>query len=232
MKKVAISLTLLLVSLSLALAKDFWEKPFTEWKYDEVIKMLEDSPWAGKVTHTSQRQGRGTTNVAGEMEIYNQYTIRFFSSKPIRSAYVRMMMLMNKFDEMSQEDQAAFEQKFAPALRDFDDQVIINLDFATNDRQASMEVDRQLKQMTSELLKQNAYLISDRLGRVEIKEYYPPSPDGTGAKFVYPREVDGKPVVEKGDKEVKFELYVPGTGEKIFQVWKVKDMIYEGKLSF
>lgn len=232
MKKVAIFLILLVVSLSTALAKDFWEKSFKEWKYEEVIKMLEDSPWAGKVTHTSQRQGRGTTNVGGEMEIYNQYTVRIFSSTPIRSAYVRMMMLMNKYDEMSKADQEAFDQKFAPALRDFDDQVIINLDFATNDRQASMEVDRQLKQMTSDLLKQNAYLISDRLGRVEIKEYYPPSPDGTGAKFVFPRQVDGKEVVEKGDKEVKFELYVPGTGQKIFQVWKVKNMTFNGKLTY
>jgi len=34
------------------------------------------------------------------------------------------------------------------------------------------------------------------------------------------------------DKEVKFELWVPGTGQKVFHVWKVKDMKLDGKLYY
>lgn len=232
MKSLWVLLGCLAVSVSLALAKEYWEKPFVEWKHEQVVKMLEDSPWAARVTLTEQRQGRQTRNVGGEMEVYNIYTVRLFSALPIRQGYVRMFQLMNKYDELSREEKQGFDQRFAPALRDFGDEVIVNLDFATNDRQASMEVDRQLKQITSQQLKQSAYLISDRLGRVELVNYFPPSPDGTGAKFVYPRTVNGQPVVTSEDKELKFELWVPGTWHKVYQVWKVKNMLVDGKVLY
>jgi hypothetical protein len=228
MKKAGFFL-LLLGGTTVLFAKDFWEKPFAEWKHSEVVKMLEDSPWSDKVVITDQRAGRNTRNVAGEMEIYYSYTVRLFSAFPVRAGYVRMFQLMNKYDDLSREEKAAFDQKFAPALRDFPDQIIVNLDFETNDRQASMEVDRRLKQLTTDQIKQSVFLISDSLGRVEVLQYFPPSPDGTGAKFSFPREVDGKPVVQETDKELKFELYVPGTGHKVYQVWKVKDLSYDGK---
>lgn len=232
MRSVAVLSVCLILSASPVAAKEFWEKPFVNWKHEEVVKMLEDSPWSAKVVLTEQRQGRETRNVGGEMEVYHTYTVRLFSALPVRQAYVRMFQLMNKYDELSKEDKQAFDQKFAPALRDFGDQVIVNLDFATNDRQASMEVDRQLKQMTADQLKQGAYLISDRLGRVALLNYFPPSPDGTGAKFVYPRTVDGKPLVAPEDKELKFELWVPGTWHKVYHVWKVKDLILDGKVVY
>jgi hypothetical protein len=220
------------LSCGLLLAKDFWQTDYRKWKHSEVVKMLEDSPWSGKVTLTAQQAGRTTTNVGGEMELYYTYTVRLFSALPVRQGYLRMVQLMNQYDEMSKKDREAFDQKFAPALRDFSDQVIVNLDFETNDRQAALEVDRQLKQATTELLRENVYLISDRLGRIPLQQYFPPAPDGTGAKFVFPRIVDGKPVVDKSDKELKFELYMPGTDHKVFKVWKVKDLIVDGKLHY
>lgn len=232
LSKLALLALTLAAGAALLFAKDFWEKDYRKWKHGEVVKMLEDSPWSGKVTLTAQQAGRNTTNVAGELELFYTYTVRLFSALTVRQGYLRMVQLMNKYDEMSREDREAFDRKFAPALRDFPDQVIVNLDFETNDRQAALEVDRQLKQVTTELLKQNAYLISDRLGRIPLQQYFPPAPDGTGAKFVFPRQVDGRPVATKEDKELKFEFYMPGTGHKIFYVWKIKDMIIDGKLHY
>ena len=230
--KTVIWIWVCLLSVGLTCGKEFWEKPYKTWKYDNVEKMLSESPWSGIVTYTSQRQGRNTRNVGGEMELYNQYTVRFFTALPVRQGYVRMFQIMNKYDEMSKEDQKAFDQKFAPALRDFKDEVIINMDFASNDPNARMEVDRRLKQIKAEQLKQSVFLITDQFGRIELKAYYPPSPDGTGAKFVFPRKIDGKEIMSPNDKEVKFELWVPGTGQKVFHVWKVKDMKLDGKLYY
>jgi hypothetical protein len=232
MKKSVILMLICFLCIGIIWGKEFWEKGYKEWKYDEVEKMLSDSPWSGTVTYTDQRQGRNTRNVGGEMELYNQYTVRFFTALPVRQGYVRMFQIMNKYDELSKDEQKAFDQKFAPALRDFDKEVMINMDFASNDPNARMEVDRRLKQITADQLKQSAFLITDSHGRVEITQYHPPSPDGTGAKFVFPRKVDGKEVIQESDKEVKFELWVPGTGHKVFHVWKVKDMKYDGKLVY
>jgi hypothetical protein len=36
--------------------------------------------------------------------------------------------------------------------------------------------------------------------------YSPPSPDGTGAKFVFPRKVNGKKMVSPQDKTLRFEF--------------------------
>jgi len=236
MKKYCLALiTLVLFSSVWLFGKDFWEKPFTGWKHKDVVKLLKDSPWAQETTATSQWGGRGGTRdsgtATGEREQFRSMTMRFFTALPIRQGYVRMMLMMNKYDELSGAQKEELEQRFSrPITMDFSDQIIVAVEFASNDRQLNMQVDRALKTSTAETLKQGAYLISDRLGRVQIKAYHPPSPDGTGAKFVFPREVDGKPVASPDDKEIKFELYMPGTGEKMFIVKKIKKMIYNGKL--
>jgi hypothetical protein len=232
MRRIGVFIAVLGLAAATPQAKDFWERPHSGWKHSEVLKMLEDSPWSRKVVLTDQRAGRGTTNVAGEMELYHSYTVRLFTALPVRQAYVRMFQLMNQYDEMSRRDKEEFDGNFAFALRDFPDEVIVNLDFETNDRQTAMEVDRRLKQSTAAQLKQSAYLISDRLGRVELINYFPPAPDGTGAKFVYPRVVDGQPVVSPEDREVKFELWVPGTGHKVYQVWRVANLMLNGEPAF
>lgn len=239
MKKSLIFAVAFLLVLSMGLiAKDFWEEPFREWSRNEVLKMLQDSPWSNQVILTSQRAGRDSRNIAGEMEIYNAYTVRLFTALPVRQAYVRMMQIMNNYDSLSEAEQATFDKRFEPALNmDTSQQIIVNLDFETNDRQASMEVNRQLKQSSADQLRQRVYLISDRLGRVQIEQYFQPSQDGTGAKFVFPRQVDGQPVVSPEDDELKFEFFVPGTHDpaagaehKVFTVWDVEDLMFEGEL--
>lgn len=215
---------------ALALAKDFWDKPYTDWKRNQVLEMLNDSPWAGQVVTASSLGGKDS-GISGEKEIYISYTIRYFSALPIRQAYVRMMQIINKYDEMDSGQRLQFDQQFSRALNmDTSGQIIVAMEFASNLRELNMQVDRFLKTTRGEFLKQRVYLISDRLGRVPMQEYYPPSPDGTGAKFIFPRQVKGKPVVSAEDKEIKFEVTVPDLGDKILFRKKVEKMIYGGNL--
>ena len=55
--------SLALLSLGMVLtvtAENFWEsKPFTEWKRDETMKMLTDSPWARTVSVLAGTLGAG-----------------------------------------------------------------------------------------------------------------------------------------------------------------------------
>jgi hypothetical protein len=221
-------ITLLLTSALLAQGK-FIEKPFTEWKKNEVFKVLNDSPWARQQTHAHQIAGKGS-GIGGEKEIYSQYTVRFFTALPIREAYVRISQLMNNYDQASAEEKRAIDQRFSkPLSMDISEQIIIAAEFAGNDPEKRMGIDRQLKQMTVEEFKQSVYLISDRLGRVQLIAYYPPAPDGTGLKFVFPRTVDGKPVIAPEDKNVTFQWYFWDT---VQMTWKVKDLMYKGQLEF
>jgi hypothetical protein len=241
-------------------ADQFWEKPFTRWNERQVHSLLNDSPWARQMTLSSQSQdvapaassadsetgsprgllssGRGYgqdkgSGISGEKEQYYAYTVRLFSALPIRQAYVRNFQITNRYDRMSSEDKRAFDARFAPALTlDTSDQIIVAVHFSTNHRQMAMEVDRQLKQATFEVLKQSAYLIGDRVGRVPLKGYFPPSPDGTGAKLVFPREVNGKPVLTAEDRELKLEFFVPGTEHKVFVTWPVARMVINNQVVY
>lgn len=229
-KTILTAITATLALGTLALAKDFWEKPFTEWKRDQVLKMLNDSPWAGEVVAAFSLGGKDS-GISGEKEIYISYTIRFFSALPVRQAYVRMMQIINDYDKMDSGQRSQFDQRFSRALNmDTSGQIIVAMEFGSNVRQLNMQIETFLKTTRSEFLKQRAYLISDRLGRVQMLEYYPPSPDGTGAKFIFPRQVKGQPVISTDDKEIKFEIVLPDLGDKVLFRKKVDKMVYNGQL--
>ena len=186
------------------------------------------------VTDRSRGYGMDTgSGVSGEKELYDRYVVRFFSAPMIRQAYVRALQIERKYDSMTPEMKQAFDTKMEKAINmTFPDQIVVSLTFETNNRELGMEVNRQLNQITRDQLKQKVYLITDRVGRIELIDYAPPSPDGTGAKFIFPRNVNGTPVLSAEDKEIRFELFVPGTesmskkGEphKVFVEWKVPKM--------
>lgn len=228
MKRLIPALSLLLFG-SILLAGDFWQKPFEEWGQNDVNKMLNDSPWAEQYVRTRKIGGK-SSGIGGEKELYDTVTLRFFSSLPVRHAYYRLLQIVNNYKKMDDEQKKLFDSKFSRILHiDFSQQIIVAMEFATNDREMGQRFDRSIKITTAELMKQNATLISDRLGRVPLTGYFPPSPDGTGAKFVFPREIDGKPLVAPGDKEIKIELFLPEVG-RVFITKKVKDLMYKGKI--
>ncbi|HXG90980.1 MAG TPA: hypothetical protein VNN73_01260 [Blastocatellia bacterium] len=224
-----------------ALAQDFWNEPFEKWNRGQVLKIINDSPWARSETLTTLLGGRDA-GLQGNKEIYNKFTVRFFSALPVREAYVRMMQILNKYDEMNDDQRRDFDSRFKRALNlDVNDRVIISLDFASNDNDTNREMKLFLDTARTDTIKQNVYLISQRLGRIELREYFPPSSDGTGAKFIFPRSVNGKEVVDPADKEVRFEFNFPlidrNAGgarnmQRLLVNFKVPKMLYRGQLSY
>src|SRR6476660_9369482 len=89
------------------LAQDFWNDPFEKWNRNQVSRMLTDSPWSQNQTLSTNLSGKNS-GLQGEKEIFNKFTVRFFSALPVRSAYVRMMQILNKYDEMAPEQRHEF----------------------------------------------------------------------------------------------------------------------------
>jgi len=110
--------------------------------------------------------------------------------------------------------------------------VIVAVDYATNDPNAERELRTFFQMATADLLKQRVYLISQRLGRVELREYFPPSADGTGAKFIFPRVVNGQPVFGPQDKEIRFDFFTPVVNQRMFLTFKSAKMTYRDGLSY
>jgi len=79
------------------------------------------------------------------------------------------------------------------------------------------------------LLKQ--YLERQDGQRVFLMQYNAPIADNLGAKFIFPRLVDGQPFLKSDSGSVRFFAQF-NDSFKINMVYKVREMIYEQKLEY
>src|SRR3989442_1767515 len=78
------------------LAQDFWNEPSNKWNRSQVNRMISDSPWSQAQILSTALSGKDA-GLQGEKEIFNKFTVRFFSALPVREAYVRMMQIVNNY---------------------------------------------------------------------------------------------------------------------------------------
>jgi hypothetical protein len=231
--------TLTLIALALLLvcplitSAQWSKKPYTEWSEKEALKLLNDSPWGQTQVYSDTSNAFGTgpaaTSKSGDYNTYHlNIRIRFLSSKPIRQALSRLIALKQK-EAMSQ--QLAAQLK-AFASQDLPDYIIIAVDADSSESKNEIREFRSLLDNRSTAdLKNNTYLSIKGGERVYLAEYQPPKKDGFGAKFIFRRNVNGEPVITPKTDEVQFysefsEKY------KLNMRYKVKDMMYEGKLEY
>ena len=229
-----------------AIEAQWSKKPYTEWSEKEALKLLDDSPWSQKQPFTDTSKNfsvsRGQTTVADVITV--NFHIRFFTAKPVRQAISRYMETQQK-GKLS--DQMAARLK-ALATADFPDYIIVTVtcdsDRASNMLQQATDL---LHRLTSSELKNNTYLMANNGQRVFLNEFQPPRNDGLGARFVFPRLVDGKPFITPESGEILFhsnfggghplDSTVPNSdimrnGFTLNTRYKVKDMMFEGKLEY
>jgi len=231
----------------------FLTKPFKQWKDKDVVKVLNNSAWAKQQTFasaygvkeggvkgdekvefsadpTGSRKDRMSSGVGGEKELMDTYTVRFFTALPVREGHIRALQLATGYDSKEPAEKGKFDQMTQRALNmDTSQQIILAIDFGTNNTQYQIDVEKRLGLLTAQQLQQSAYLISQRLGRIQIQQYFPPSQDKTGLKMVFPRTVNGQPVISPEDKEVTFEWYFD---KKLLVTFPIQEMMYKGKLEF
>ena len=182
---------LILVLTLMAFPFSLLEEPFTSWSLDEAVAVLNDSPWARQTTFTEVIEGVGS-GVRGEKEIFNTFYTRILSALPVRQAFVRVEQYTHDYDSLSRSEKARFDDLAAPGLDlNFEDWIVLAVSFRSNDPDNERDVDRYLEVGTTDSLKNLAFLSTSRVSQVRLKGYFPPQGDGVGAKFVFPRVVDG-----------------------------------------
>jgi hypothetical protein len=211
-----------------------WDKkPYTDWSEKEALEMLNKSPWGqtqvfSDVSNTFGT-GPGRSNQSGD---YNAYfmniRIRFLSSKPIREAFSRLISIKQK-DALN--PQLAAQLK-AFATQDLPDYIIVAVDAdGTESKNEIREFRTFLDTRTTVDLKNNTYLTVKGGERIYIAEYQPPKKDGLGAKFIFPRKVNGQPIIKPENEEVQF--YSEFSDKyKLNMRFKTKEMTYAGKLEY
>lgn len=208
-------------------------KPWKEWSKTDAQKVLNDSPWAHQQVDqdfqepspltrppdpsidTRLKQNEGMT-----------YGIRFFSARPIRQAFVRMIQLQKKD---LPPDTVTRLNTFAEVLSE--DSIIIAVTTENPDANMLGKAMQIIRNATTPELKNSTYLERSDGKRVFLEQYTPPGTDGFGARFIFPRLLDGKPFLGPEHTMVRFVSDL-APSIKFHMTYKVKEMMLDGKLEY
>ncbi len=203
---------------------------FRTWELQKAVSILTDSPWARRDTYTSIIGGIGS-GISGQKEIYSTFFVRFLSARPIREAYARVRQIQADYENLSEEKKSRFDRSLEPGLNlDSSRWIVVTLTFRSNDPNAELRVKQFLDMQTTDTMKPHAFLSTLRQPQINLAAYFPPKQDEVGAKFVFPRAVDGTPTVSRSDEAVTFELEVPGFNPNLGVRFPVLEMLINDEL--
>ncbi len=245
MSKLAI-VTLVTALFAVAVLAQKQPKPWVEWSQKDAQKILDNSPWGqtqtetdtsqmffsptsdptrGRSSNDSSRLGQGATNQAVNVNFH----IRFFTAKPIRQALVRLMVLNQK--DLPKE---TVERLNIFANLRSDEWVIVAVTFDATDQRYSGPVMQAFGSVTTDLAKNDTYLERKDGKRIYLNEYVAPGKDGFGARFIFPRNFEGKPFLGADNGEVRFysQFSVGSRALKLDRRFKLADMMYDGELEY
>ena len=208
-------------------------EPFNKWSLDKAVQLLNTSPWARQETFTRVIRGVGS-GVSGEKEIYNRFYVRFLSARPIREAYARIQQIQNGYDRMPAKEKEQFAKAQMPNLDwDASQWIVVSVGFRSNDPNEESEVRRFFQSETVKTLKNKVFLSTASSPQVELSAYVPQREESVGSKFVFPREVNGVPVVTRECTDITLELLnVTADIPRLRTIFAVKPMIVDGQLVF
>jgi len=219
------------------------QKSWNEWTMKETTKMLNESPWGQTQLETRQAEepvGAITNNGSsrsmtprdpgkdspGQIVSYIKYFVRFLSAKPIRQAVVRKLELENPGMDAQRVEQL---QAFAGASSN--DFIVVAVAAEAKDQSTGAVAQQAFRSATIESLKGGTYLERKDGQRLELGDFKQPIGDGLGAKFVFPRLLNGQPFLDANSGQVRFQCQL-NSKIKIEARYKVSDMIYDGKLEY
>ncbi len=239
MRKLILALmTVLLWSFALA-GKEKKQKPWTEWSQKDAQKILDDSPWGQTQVEadTSEMFYSPTTSrssaARSERGALNQSTpvnfrIRFLSAKPIRQAFARSIELAQKTSDKQLSDSL---RSFVE--RKFDAWIVVSVDYDSRDQRFSGQAMQAFNSTITSTIQNNTYLETKAGKRIFLLEYKPPIQDGLGAKFIFPRSVDGQAFVSPDTGELRFYCeFTLLKGLTLNMRFKTSEMVYDGVLEY
>ena len=223
------------------------QKPWTEWTKKDIEKTLNDSAWGqtqteGASSNQQQTSESAITQVAAPRSADRQinrtgesgetkpssvvkYHVRFLSAKPVRAAFARMVLLAK-----SQPDENLTAQLQGFVDREMNDYIVVSVGVEVENEKMAVPLLRAFSAATTEALQKSVYLERKDGKKLYLMEYRAPIEDGMGAKFVFPRKLDGQPFLSESDV-VRFVAQF-NEKMKLNTRYKLADMLYDGKLEY
>lgn len=181
---------------------------------------------AGNVTNqqsiNNNRADRGAVNQAVSVK----YRICFLSAKPVRRAFAKMILLSQDHPDS---DLVAQLQSFVD--RDFSPYIVIAVNIEASDQRFSGPIMQEINSANTGSLKNSTYLERQDGKRLFLMSYQAPIQDGLGAKFIFPRSVNGEFFLNARSDTVRFVAEFSDSF-KLNMRFKVADMMFDDKLEY
>jgi hypothetical protein len=231
---------------SIVVGADFWEsKQYDKWSQKECGKLLEKSPWAQDFTLTDSGLQQSTQASDDGQQFYIKYQMQFRSALPVRQAVVRQMQIAQKYDSLPAEQKQQFDEGAKKFLStDYSNAIVIYVTYSTNLQTKAMELARYWQSQTTDLLKNSIFLRNSKGTQVPIAQFNVASGGERSFQFIFPRQVNGEPLIGLEDKSLMLEfrypeIVVPNTfperklGDgRGFMEFKPQKMIFQGNLAY
>ncbi len=209
-------------------------KPWTEWSKKDADRMLNDSAWGQSQTKgegpavisKSASETRSTqANMPTDQTGIN-FRVRFITARPIREAFGRKILLEqpNAPKELQDGVQAFVD-------RDFGDIIVVGVNVDGQDARMVGGVLQGLARLTVASLNEKVFLERKDGKRLQLTDYRAPVADNMGAKFFFPRSIDGQPFLAADGNTVRFVLILPND-IKLDVKFKVANMMSGEKLEY
>jgi hypothetical protein len=259
MRNFALCALLTVLAIANGLARN-QSGPWSEWSSSQAEKILNDSPWSQVQveTNTSEMMYSPTSGSGGNLgttrtsppsvtmrqeqadrnagrategayngPVSTTYQIRFLSARPVREALANLIVA--KETGPNRAKVRTEMQEFVD--RNYGDFVVITVSYVATDGRLAGKAFQTFSNAVAGTLKNNTYLERDDGQRAYLIDYRAPIDDGLGARFVFPRTVDGKPFVNDRTTEVRFYSEV-SSSLKLNRRFKVSSMMYQGRLEY
>jgi len=233
-----VSIPGLLLLFSLTTPAQWDKKPYAEWTEKDAQKVLNDSPWGktqsfdspmeGYKQGISGRQGTSTATPARPPDASHVFfRVRLLSAKPIRQALSRQIELKQK---------GGMKAEVAEQLKQFAsgevlESIVVAVTSDASDAGSNVQQAAALLRRDNAELKNTAFLEIKGGKRIFLQEFKPAGADGFGARFIFQRLIDGKPFITPESEEIHFVAPLSDT-YRLDRRFKIKDMMYEGKLEY
>jgi hypothetical protein len=232
-----------------ALAQQFWEKKeFTRWSRGECKTLLSDSPWvkktrvskdllAGMDQLTAYPSNAMKHDESADRYLTLEYTVQLRSALPVRQAVVRQAQHEGGYDRMSPEEKKAFDREAERYLSSAaGGDLIVHVEYRTNSQSVDRDVRNFWQSIPKGSIPEGAALILPDGQRVAPTRYVS-SPQGDRSfELIFPREVNGRPLISAADKSLKVEFQSPGNRELrcgTMQVeFSVQQLVFKGELAY
>ncbi|MGE0128262.1 MAG: hypothetical protein AB7U82_09295 [Blastocatellales bacterium] len=246
---VILILIALLCVIAVAQSKGFWQaKDYKQWTEKECRNLLNDSPWARDYTlkqvfiETLQSSSLpGGQPSTGERERAPStrmgYLVQFRSALPIRQAMVRRQMIAEKYDQMEPDKKQEFDERAGKFLSaDFSETIMVHVSYNASVQSFDRDLARYWHSQTTETVKNTTFLLASNGQRIQPTRYTALTGAGREFQLVFPRQINGQPVVGPKDKSIKIEFKHPRVGNegeaRVLLEFKADKMTMQGAVVF